>query len=66
MREVRVVVVVLPSDPEMAMTLASVKARNSSISEERMAPASTAARISGRWGRMPGERKMIPSVRFFK
>ena len=59
-------VVVFPSEPEMATTRASVKAKNSSISEERIAPAATAAWISGRLGRMPGERKMIPSVKFWR
>jgi|GEM_PF-5914182 len=57
-RWVRVVVVVLPSLPVTAMTVAGVASQNHSISEVSRAPRRTASGISPASGLMPGERKM--------
>ena len=57
-RAMIVVVVVLPSLPVTAILRQGQTRKNASISEVSSLPRSTAARSSGRSGRIPGVRKI--------
>ena len=61
-----VVVVVLPSLPVTAQMGQGQTSKNASISLVRTAPRSTAARSSGRSGRIPGVRKITSSRRSWR